>query len=215
MSFTHALKRLFSGITGNAHNTSMDKETFLIVGLGNPGSKYAGTRHNCGFAVIDRLVRELNAPMPKEKLRGMIYEIPDGDRRIVLCKPQTFMNSSGECIAELLRWYKCPPDHLLVIYDDIDLPIGKTRMRKAGSSGTHNGMRSIQTVLPQGNYPRIRIGVGAQPEGWDLVDWVLGTPLSKEELEALQQAFDRAASCALDFVRKGSEHAMQLCNRNP
>ncbi len=193
----------------------MEKETFLLIGLGNPGLNYRGTRHNCGFEVIDRLSQKLNAPLVKNHCQAKVAEIHTGQQRLVLCQPQTFMNLSGESVSELIHWYKCPLDHILVIYDDVDLPTGQLRLRKSGSSGTHNGMRSVLAHIPSGAFPRLRIGIGKQPEGWDIIDWVLGKPLSREELECLQLAFDRACECALDFVHSGIEHAMQSANRNP
>ncbi|MGN1021668.1 MAG: aminoacyl-tRNA hydrolase [Aristaeellaceae bacterium] len=190
----------------------MDKETFLVVGLGNPGAQYAHTRHNAGFEVTDILSARWNAPLTRRKLDGLLAEIPMGDARVVLCQPQTFMNLSGECVAQLLSWYKCPLDHLLVIYDDIDLPLGKLRVRKAGSAGTHNGMRSIIGHTPAQSFPRIRVGVGARPEGWDLADWVLSRYQFREEQDAMREAFIRAADCVEDWLKNGIDHAMQRYN---
>ena len=203
----HLLSRLFGA------DNAMEKETFLLVGLGNPGAKYAHTRHNCGFEVIRLLSERLNCPLVKNRFKGQLGETSRGAARIVLCQPQTMMNLSGECVSPLLSWYKTPLDHLLVIYDDIDLPVGTTRMRKSGSAGTHNGMRSILAALPSQDFPRLRIGVGAQPEGWDLADWVLSPFSSREEQLCAAQAFDKAAVCALDWVDFGIDHAMQQCNR--
>lgn len=202
---------LFSRLIG-AHR-AMDKETYIIVGLGNPGAKYAHTRHNCGFEVLQLLSDRLHCPLVKNRLKGLLGETTLSGKRIVLCQPQTMMNLSGDCVSPLLSWYKVPIDHLLVIYDDIDLPLGTTRMRKSGSAGTHNGMRSILSALPSQDFPRIRIGVGAQPEGWDLADWVLSSYRTREELEAVASAFGKAADCAQDWVVSGIDHAMQLCNR--
>lgn len=190
----------------------MDKETFLVVGLGNPGAQYAHTRHNAGFEVTDILSARWNAPLNKKKLSGMLTEVNIGGARVVLCQPQTFMNLSGECVAQLLSWYKCPLENLLVIYDDIDLPLGKLRVRKSGSAGTHNGMRSIIGHTPGQNFPRIRVGVGAKPEGWDLADWVLSRYQIREEQDAMKDAFTRAADCVEDWLQHGIEHAMQHYN---
>ena len=162
------MQNLFSRLFG-AHQT-MEKETYLIIGLGNPGAKYAHTRHNCGFEVVRLLSEELQCPLTKTRSQGLIGETTLSGCRLVLCQPQTMMNLSGNCVGPLASWYKVPMDHLLIIYDDIDLPVGATRMRKGGSAGTHNGMRSILSALPSQDFPRIRIGVGAQPEGWDLAD---------------------------------------------
>ena len=190
----------------------MDKETYLVVGLGNPGAQYAHTRHNAGFEVTDILSARWSAPLNKKKLDGLLAEIPMGDARVVLCQPQTYMNLSGECVAQLLSWYKCPLENLLVIYDDIDLPLGRLRVRKAGSAGTHNGMRSIIGHTPGQNFPRIRVGVGAKPEGWDLADWVLSRYQIREEQDAMREAFTRAADCVEDWLKNGIDHAMQQYN---
>ena len=132
-------------------------EVFIIVGLGNPGPDYAHTRHNAGFEVMTLLEKHYGVEIRRKMLQGLLAEIPDGSRKIVLCEPQTFMNASGECVSKILRWYHVPPDHLMVIYDDIDLPPGKVRVRRSGGPGTHNGMRSI---LAQGIAPRGRIRPG-------------------------------------------------------
>ena len=191
----------------------LTKETYLFVGLGNPGLKYDRSRHNCGFQVIRRLSDRWQTPLTRHRLKGLLGETRRGAYNIVLCQPQTMMNLSGECVQELLHWYKCPLDHLVVIYDDIDLPLGTTRMRKAGNAGTHNGMRSILGCISDPGFPRIRVGIGNPPEGWDLVDWVLGSPLSREEAALLDAAFDRAADACEDLLAHGMDHAMELCNR--
>ncbi len=194
----------------------MEKETLLIVGLGNPGTQYAHSRHNAGFDTLEMLCRKWNVTLNKSKCKGMLTETTVGGKRVVLCAPQTFMNLSGECVAELLNWYKVPLENLLVIYDDIDLPASRLRVRKSGSAGTHNGMRSIlANVGGQQGFPRIRVGVGAKPDGWDLADWVLSKYTIREEQQAMQDAFNRAADCAEDWVISGIEHAMQEYNKAP
>ena len=191
----------------------MEKETWIVVGLGNPGAQYAHTRHNAGFDSLDILSSRWMTPINKKKFKGMITEVNRGNKRVVLCMPQTFMTLSGECVAELLSWYKVPMDRLLVIYDDIDLPLGRLRVRKSGSAGTHNGMRSILQHVPNQNFPRIRVGVGAKPEGWDLADWVLSKYMIREEQDAMHKAFTAAADCVEDWLDHGIEHAMQEFNR--
>ena len=191
----------------------MERETWLVVGLGNPGSQYAHTRHNAGFDTVSILADRWRAPLTKKKCSGLLAEVTLGDKRVVLCQPQTFMNLSGQCVSELLNWYKCPLDHLLVIYDDIDLPLARLRVRKSGSAGTHNGMRSILGHVPSQEFPRVRVGVGAKPEGWDLADWVLSHYTIREEQDAMRDAFIRAADCVEDWLTNGVDHAMQTYNQ--
>ncbi|MBQ8201296.1 MAG: aminoacyl-tRNA hydrolase [Clostridia bacterium] len=191
----------------------MDKETFIVVGLGNPGAQYARTRHNAGFETMEVLSRRWGVEINRKKLNGMVAETTCNGHRVVLCMPQTFMNASGECVQALLQWYKVPLERMIVIYDDIDLTLGRLRVRKAGSAGTHNGMRSIlQQIGGQQGFPRIRVGVGAKPEGWDLADWVLSTYRIREEREEMEKAFARAADCVEDWIKNGIEHAMQQYN---
>ena len=163
-----------------------------------------------GEIAEDALLLEAHA----DTLGGMVAEVNIDGKRVVLCQPQTFMNLSGECVIQLLNWYKCPLENLLVIYDDIDLPLAKLRVRKNGSAGTHNGMRSILSHVPGQNFPRIRVGVGAKPQGWDLADWVLSHYQIREEQDAMKDAFTRAADCVEDWIKNGIEHAMQGYNKN-
>lgn len=191
----------------------MDKQTFIVVGLGNPGAQYARTRHNAGFETLEVLSRRWGVDINKKKLNGLVAETTCNGHRVVLVMPQTYMNASGECVQPLLQWYKCPLENMIVIYDDIDLALGRLRVRKSGSAGTHNGMRSILGCLGnQQGFPRIRVGVGAKPEGWDLADWVLSTYRLREEREAIEGAFTRAADCVEDWIKNGIEHAMQQYN---
>ena len=190
----------------------MAKDVCLIIGLGNPGEKYARTRHNAGFEVLDRLADQLGVSLRKKLLlRGAVAEVADGERKLVLCEPQTFMNNSGDCVRRVISRYDVPRERTLVIYDDIDLPPGKIRIRKAGGPGTHNGMRSIAQCLGDTDFPRLRVGTGDRPAGEDLVAWVLGRP-SGEDREKMEGAFGRAAEAALVFAREGVEKAMQKGN---
>ena len=132
----------------------MEKETLIVVGLGNPGTQYAHTRHNAGFDTLEMLCRKWGVTLNKSKCKGLLTETNVDGKRVVLCAPQTFMNLSGECVSELLNWYKVPLENLLIIYDDIDLPASRLRVRKSGSAGTHNGMRSIIAHTPGQNFPR-------------------------------------------------------------
>ena len=185
---------------------------FVIVGLGNPGSPYARTRHNVGFDVIDVLVEKLNAGTPKKMCSALVWEARVEGERVALCKPQTYMNDSGRSVVELVNWYKPENDRLLLVYDDIDLPLGKLRLRSSGSAGTHNGMRSVIGLLGRQDFPRLRVGVGAKPEGWDLADWVLSHYQTEEERKTQFDAFLHAADAALTIVREGVEAAMRAYN---
>lgn len=190
----------------------MEKDTYIIVGLGNPGMQFAHTRHNMGWDAIDILANRWGVSLNKSKCKGMLCEAEYDGKRVVLCQPQTMMNLSGECVSQLLSWYKCPLDHLLVLCDDIDLRPGQLRMRASGSAGTHNGLRSILQYAPQ-NFPRLRIGVGDRPEGWDLVRWVIGKPLSREEQEVLRDACSHAADICEEWLKHGLARAQESANR--
>ena len=191
----------------------MGKEIYLIVGLGNLGEKYAHTRHNAGFDVMEKLAGKLGVSLRKRLLlKGMTAKAADGDREIILCEPTTYMNHSGECVKQLLRRYGCPPERLMVIYDDIDLAPGSIRIRKNGGAGTHNGMRSIIGCIGTQDFPRIRIGTGDRPAGADLAEWVLGR-CGGEERKRMEEAFEHAAESALVWVRSGINTAMNTGNR--
>ena len=192
----------------------MDKEVWIIVGLGNPGAEYAHTRHNAGFDVMARLEKKVQVTLGRKAFQGIFAEITDGEKKIVLCMPQTFMNNSGECVGQLMRWYKAKMDHLLVIYDDIDLPPGRVRVRREGGPGTHNGMRSIVEHLGTTAFPRIRVGTGDRPAGGDLVSWVLGH-YDPETQKVMDAAFDLAAEAALAWAEKGMDVAMRIGNNPP
>lgn len=191
----------------------MDKETFLIIGLGNPGEKYKNTRHNVGFDVLEVLSRKLSAPINKKKSNGLVGECVYKGHRVALCKPQTYMNESGMCVSPLVQWYKTDMTRLLIVYDDIDLKQGQLRVRKAGSAGTHNGMRSIIAQLGRQDFPRVRVGIGGKPEHFELADWVLSKYRAKDMQEWVSEAYERAAECVLCYIEKGIEDAMQVYNR--
>ena len=187
-------------------------EIYLIIGLGNPGEKYAHTRHNAGFEVMVRLEAHYGAKLKKKiLLQGMTAEVADGEKKIVLCEPTTYMNRSGECVKRLKARFQVPDERMLVIYDDIDLPPGKVRVRKNGGPGTHNGMRSIAEQLGETNFPRIRVGTGDRPAGQDLAAWVLGH-YEPEEKAVMEEAFAHAAEAALIWVNEGIDKAMQKGN---
>ena len=185
---------------------------YIIAGLGNPGREYENTRHNAGFASLDALAKRHGIELTTRKFQALTGSGYIDGQKVLLVKPQTYMNLSGECVEELLQWYKVPLDHLLIIYDDIDLPLAKLRVRKTGSAGTHNGMRSIMAHVPSQEFPRIRVGVGAKPEGWELADWVLSRYAIREEQEAMASAFQSAADCVEDWLGHGIDDAMQRFN---
>ena len=180
---------------------------YLIVGLGNPGSKYAHTRHNVGFDVMEKLAKKLNVSVSREKEEALIGECFVGGQKVILALPQTYMNLSGEAVMRLANWYKIPPENLMVLYDDIDLAPGFIRIRKNGSAGTHNGMRSIIGLLGYDNFPRLRVGVGQKREGYELVDWVLGHYIGEEQ-DVMDKAFDLAADAVIDYIENGIESSM-------
>lgn len=194
------------------NNRKALKPTWIIVGLGNPGEQYAHTRHNVGFDTMELLAEHYQVKTWRKTLKGMVAEVNLGDRRVVLVKPMTYMNLSGDCLQEVLNWYHCTPEQLTVIYDDIDLPLGKLRVRKNGGPGTHNGMRSIVSSLNSQDFPRIRVGTGGKPEGWDLADWVL-SHYTAEDKVVMDKAFGNAADVAVCWVEKGIEEAMRLAAR--
>ena len=191
----------------------MEKPVYLIIGLGNPGEKYAHTRHNAGFEVMDLLEKKY-AVKPRKKILQPWAEAEwtDGRKKIVLCRPLTFMNNSGTAVKKLMARYKVPAEQVMIIYDDIDLPPGKVRMRKSGGPGTHNGMRSIVGETGTDAFPRIRVGTGDRPKGQDLVSWVLGRP-GDEEKPRMAEAFETAAECAAEWAENGPDAAMRLASK--
>lgn len=188
----------------------MSNEPFIIVGLGNPGRKYENTRHNLGFITIDRIAEDLGIRVNKLKFKALIGEGRIENRRVVLVKPQTYMNNSGESVREIAKFYKIPMENLVVIYDDFDIAAGAVRVRKFGSAGTHNGMRSIIYQLQSDRFPRIRIGTGRGDEG-NLIDFVIGG-FSKEEVPVMEEAVLQAAAAAKCIVTDGIDLAMNRYN---
>lgn len=184
----------------------------MVAGLGNPGGEYTRTRHNAGFLCLDRIAGKYGAQLPKAKFSGLVSECDAGGSRILLVKPQTFMNNSGECVAKVLDYYKLGPESLIVICDDISFGCGRMRVRKNGSDGGHNGLKSIISHIGSGDFVRIRLGIGGKPcPEYDLADWVLSS-FSDMDLEKMGPCFDAAAE-ALPLIIKGeTERAMSLCN---
>ena len=185
---------------------------YIIAGLGNPGKNYAGTRHNIGFDTLDVIASKNNIKFNKTKFRADFGEGIIGGEKVILVKPQTFMNLSGESIRPLRDFYKVPDENIIVIYDDISLPLGKLRLRGKGSAGGHNGMKSIIYQLNTDIFPRIKIGVGAPPNAdYDLADFVLGK-FSKDEIEVLTKTVDKVSDAVESIIRNGVEKTMSKFN---
>lgn len=185
---------------------------YIIVGLGNPGKQYAKTRHNVGFDTIDRLADRYNISVDTKKHKALCGKGMIEGQKVVLAKPQTFMNLSGESVRELTDFYKIDPEEeLIVIYDDISLEPGKIRIRKKGSAGGHNGIKNIIAQLGTQNFQRIKVGVGEKPKGWDLADYVLGH-FSKEDRGLVDDALKRAAGAVELMVQGEVDQAMNQFN---
>ena len=186
---------------------------YVIVGLGNPDKKYEHTRHNVGFDVIDELAEKYNISISEKKHKALLGKGVIEGQKVVLAKPQTYMNLSGEAIRDAVNFYKIDPQELIVIYDDIDIPAGTFRIRKKGSAGTHNGMRSVVYQLQTDQFPRIRVGIGTE-KPVDLIHFVTGG-VSGEERKLLEGALEKSAKAAAAIVEKGIEKAMNEYNVRP
>lgn len=184
----------------------------IIAGLGNPGLQYAGTRHNIGFKIIDELSDIYNIKVKEHKHKALIGKGVIGAEKVLLVKPQTFMNLSGESIREIMDFYKLGNSELIVIYDDISLDVGQLRIRVKGSAGGHNGIKNIIAQTGSQEFDRIRIGVGEKPEYMDLADYVLGT-FGKDDKEKIRDAVRDAAKAVEVMITEGTEKAMNIYNR--
>lgn len=186
---------------------------YIIAGLGNPGRKYENTRHNMGFIAVDLLAEKYGIKVDKIKFKALVGEGRIAGQKVLLVKPQTYMNLSGESIREVMSFYKEDIENLIVIYDDIDIPTGTIRLRKKGSAGTHNGMRNIVYLLADDGFPRIRVGIGSDKKV-DLINYVT-SGVTKGEKELLEGALLKAADAAAAIVEKGIEKAMNEYNVKP
>ena len=184
---------------------------YVVVGLGNPGKQYDKTRHNVGFDVIDILAEEYGISVSKIKHKALIGEGRVGSEKVLLVKPQTYMNLSGETLIDIYNYYKVDMENIIVIYDDIDLDVGKIRIRKKGSGGTHNGMRSIVKCLGATDFPRVRVGVSRPMPGQDLADFVLSR-FRKEEADDLATGLDKAYRAVDCMIRENIDMAMNKYN---
>ena len=186
--------------------------SFILAGLGNPGDKYSFTRHNAGFLAVDYLAEKYNFKVDRSRFKSICGEMTLGGKRGLVMKPQTFMNNSGEAIREAADFYKIAPENIIIFVDDISLAPGKLRLRKKGSDGGHNGLKSIIYQLNSDNFPRVKIGVGAKPHpDYDLVDWVLGT-FPDEDKKLIFDALTRAADGLPTILSGDYEKAMNLLN---
>ncbi len=186
---------------------------YIIAGLGNPAARYAGTRHNTGFMVLDKLAEKYEIAVTQKKHRALIGTGQIGEKKVLLAKPQTFMNLSGESLVRLRDFYQIDvAKELIVLYDDIDLGVGQIRVRGKGSAGGHNGMKSIISALGTETFLRVRVGIGQKPPGWDLADYVLSR-FSGDEQPLMEEACEEAAQAVTMLLTEGLDAAMNTYNR--
>lgn len=186
--------------------------SWLIVFLGNPGPRYEMTRHNAGFMAADAMAKEKNVNINKARFKALTATCDIGGESVLLMKPQTFMNLSGDAVAQAAKFYKIPPEHVIVVSDEISLPIGKLRIRTKGSAGGHNGLKDIIAKLGTDAFPRIRIGVGTPPHpDYDMADWVLSS-FKNQDAEDMLAAAARAAQAAQCYITQGADRAMNRFN---
>ncbi len=187
-------------------------ETWLIVGLGNPGREYERTRHNCGFRAVELLADTLGCKIDKAKFQGLYGQVNYGSKKLLLLKPQTYMNLSGRSVLQLSAYFHIPPQNIIVLFDDISLEPGRLRIRADGSAGGHNGIKSIIQELGSQSFPRVKIGVGSKPNPeYDLADWVLST-FSAQEEKALAVSLKNAADAVLAIIDQGVPEAANRFN---
>ena len=185
--------------------------TWMIVGIGNPGKKYETTRHNVGFQTVDVLAKKLGVPMRSRRFKTVHGIGSYAGIKVILMKPQTFVNLSGEAVRSLSKYYGVEPEHILVVYDDVYLEMGAIRVRPSGSAGGHNGLKNIISQLGSDGFPRVRLGTGPQPEGMDLIEFVL-RPMTSGERKTMKEIYEEAAEACLVLIKDGAERAMNLFN---
>ena len=193
-------------------NTASD--LFVITGLGNPGQQYAQTKHNVGFWTIDRLAEKYNISVTKFKHKALVGDGVIAGRRVLLVKPQTYMNLSGECVREIVNFYKIPQEQFVVIYDDTSLPVGQLRLREKGSHGGHNGIRNIIQQMGTDVFNRIKVGIGQKPNGWDLADYVLAK-FNEDDMALMEAGVDHAVQAIEILLSRGMADAMNRMNQRP
>ncbi len=184
---------------------------YLIVGLGNPESDYANTRHNMGFKVINEIAKQYEIEISRKKFNSEYGSSVIEGQKILLVKPQTFMNASGEAVIEFANFYKIELDNIIIVYDDVDIDTGNIRIRKNGSPGSHNGMKSVVHFLKSENFPRIRVGIGKPDENTDIIEYVIGS-IPEEEKEQLQQGIEKAKNAIVELLKNGIDSAMNQFN---
>ena len=188
-----------------------EKKMYIIAGLGNPSKEYEYTRHNAGFDAVDRLASKLGTELTERKHRALCGRALIGGEKVLLLRPQTFMNLSGESIGQAADFYKVDPQHIIILYDDISLEVGQLRIRTKGSAGGHNGIKNIIAHLGTQDFPRIKIGVGAKPDRMDLADYVLSR-FSQTDRRVMEDAFEEAAEAAQMLIMEGPDAAMNRYN---
>ena len=192
--------------------SKQSSDSWLIVGLGNPGREYEKTRHNTGFRAMDVLAEKLNAKVDRLKFQGLYTQVNYGGKKLFLLKPQTYMNLSGRSVLQLSAYFGIPPQRIIVMFDDISLEPGRLRVRAEGSAGGHNGIKNIIAHLGTDVFPRVKVGVGAPSHpDYDMVDWVIGKPIGEDQ-RALMEALDRAGEAAKVLISDGIDRAMNRFN---
>ena len=208
------LEELFQKIAAGRAPAPAGPVEYIIVGLGNPGRKYDGTRHNTGFMALDTLAGKLGVRVETLRFKSLCGDAVIGGKRVLLMKPGTYMNLSGQAVQEAAAYHKVPVDRVLVLMDDVSLPVGALRIRKKGSDGGHNGIKNIIYLTGRDDFPRVKIGVGEKPHpDYDLADWVLGK-FSSQDMELLQEVWKDIPAIASLFVEGKLDQAMNLYNRS-
>ncbi|MBC8570564.1 aminoacyl-tRNA hydrolase [Zongyangia hominis] len=207
-----SLDRLFELISSKRPQVPVGPVEYIIVGLGNPGSKYDGTRHNTGFMAIDRIAEQYHCKIDRLRFKGLCCEAVIAGKKVLLLKPSTFMNLSGQSVTEAASFYKVPMDRVVILFDDISLEPGSIRVRRKGTDGGHNGIKNIIYLSGRDDFPRVKIGVGKKPHpDYDLADWVL-SGFKKEEVEPMKNAFILAQGAVEQIVAGNIDKAMNLYN---
>ena len=201
-----AYKSMFAGMFNRR-----DKDMYVIVGLGNPGREYADTKHNVGFRVIDKLADKYNIDVTKFKHKALVGDGMINGKKVMLIKPQTYMNLSGESVKEVMSFYKVDVENMIVIYDDTSLGLSMIRLREKGSAGGHNGIKSIINHMGGDTFNRVKVGIGEKPNGWDLADYVLAK-FNKDDEPLILSGIDKAAEACEIFISRGMKDAMNKFN---